>query len=434
VAGVAKTFPEKARARTGAAPTFPVLLTPPVVRRAGTTFHTPTEALTLEIPEAVGHVLAERCDGSRSAGAIAHEVRERFGLDLEDALDELAIAGALANAHDMGPAVWRYLDPEGKERRSSASFAELARDERLQEPPSAPAYVRSVPPSRWRASLARGTTTRDFAPAALSAPTLATLLWSAYGVLPEKAFESGPHRRTVASPEALHPLVLHLVLYRPAGQIGPGAYRVTSRRPYEVELTPVGRPGMPPPPKEQLLLDPRPLRRANGMLAISASFARGAPKLGAHSLVLALLEAGRASQNFHLCAAERGFATFEASPWTAGLRTALRLPHPCEPVVGIVFGGGAQKADVGFEARLLRVEQVPPRVGTFRIRGALARVEMEGGLWTSGRAPTRALAELKGRAEAAERIACERARQRPLVLGRFVDLRDRAVDPRTVLA
>jgi ribosomal protein S12 methylthiotransferase accessory factor len=404
-------------------PEFPVLACAPVLRASNTSFNLPDEVVRIDLPRSQVSALLELCDGRRSVRAIASALRARMGVDVEDIVRALLDAGALVDSNDAGRAMWRYVAHGNVDDVSEGLVAALTQDESLQDPPGRLTHVIGVPASRWRTQLARRRSTRAFTPARLSEADLSILLWSAYGAVPRGS--EPPRRRTVPSGGALYPLVLHLVLFEPAGKVKPGTYRITSRRPYEIELTLEG--GLPP--AGSMIFDPRPAEGANGLVAISGSFARGRPKYGSRSLLLTLVEAGHAAENLHLAALERHLTSLEVVARGDGMHASLRLERDWVPFVAVLFGAEAKQKKT---SSIVRIESLPRRIGTFKLPNVCVVIQDE--LRRSmGMARTRAIAERKARAESAERMAFEQSRRRELVRASFVELGARAVDPRHVV-
>ena len=240
------------------------------------------------------------CDGGSSVAEIAaaHGAAARELIALLEA--EGAVVAAehawrvLHRQSSVGSALGRPIGDAELAEITRGAYAPATAGRRVLEPqPPAGSEVARLAGRR------RSATPADPArPATLA--DLAALLAAAYGVPPG---DGAPRSGTVPSAGALYPLVLHVLLRRPAGAAEPGLWwsdpasgalhRVSEAPEQVLELF------VPEPALETLLAAGGPI------VFVSADLARPSRKYGARGYRYALIEAGAAMQNAYLAATER---------------------------------------------------------------------------------------------------------------------------------
>lgn len=153
---------------------------------------------------------------------------------------------------------------------------------------------RESSPMTVQQAIRRRVSTREYTTEPLSAQDLSTVLFSAYGVLPERG-----RRRTVPSGGGLYPLEVYLAVLR-GGEIPVGVYH------YDVRGHALERlPGTTDPERlRTVVFVPEAGASAAAFLVVTAVFGRSRIKYGERAYRFALMESGHVMENVALeCAA-----------------------------------------------------------------------------------------------------------------------------------
>lgn len=147
---------------------------------------------------------------------------------------------------------------------------------------------------------------RRYAPSALAAQDVSTLLAGAYGLGRVVSIHGGLEARARPAPSAgaLYPLELHVLTQRVVA-LPDGLYRYEA---VDHALESTGRPLDRGALAEVLLAAPL-VENANLLVFLTAAFERSTQKYGARGYRYILLEAGHVAQNICLLAAEAGLAS-----------------------------------------------------------------------------------------------------------------------------
>lgn len=239
---------------------------------------------------------------------------------------------------------------------------------------------------------------------AITAEALSTLLMALYGaVAPQHPQNPARELRAVPSGGALYRLDVHLVLLRDVDAHAPGVYRVVYTSGGGVGLAAVGGD---PAGLVRALLQPGQMRRAAGLVALSADLLPVALKYRNRSQPLAWLEAGAALQNAALAAAQLGLAWRPLAAFDDARLSALLQLTPGRLLITALFG--SRPADAIACERVQPVEFAWLEVldgASFHLASARL-ADRRRGVQAWGRDADPAHAYHKALGEAVERAAC----------------------------
>jgi ribosomal protein S12 methylthiotransferase accessory factor len=296
----------------------------------------PDREVGVEGPTALVRELAGLCDGQHTRD----EVLEAVGADrrqgAERLLDELLDAGAIGERtrayrvfHERTTARAAHFDAPDLER--------LAGADRSPVPPAVPlgAAVRLAPDDSDSLGALldrRRSTTADDDAQAPGFGDLSALLRAAY-----VRREAG--HRPVASGGGWYPLLVHALIRRPVGPLGPGVWWLD---PEAGELRAVT---LKAPDVLTLFARLEPVWTVLGrqwpVCFVSADLDRAAQKSANRSYRNTLMEAGAAMQNVYLAAAERGIGVRAVAGWDDhAVAATLGLGEASWPLLALVLGGG----------------------------------------------------------------------------------------------
>ncbi len=406
---------------------LPLFTASSAIQGQKTVFHTLDQKIVVEAPRKLLQQIAILCDGSRPSGEVAHSLEKEWdGTAVRELIQALHRKNILVDARQIGEETWRVMANPSRfpSRATDADAVQLARkaSERHRRNPSESVY--SVEPSPLGSLLSQRRSTRSFSGELVAFQDVVNMLWSAYGELRPK--EDGRSRRTVPSAGALYPLLVHVTLFQPTGDLQPAIYGVYLGRSESVGFRLVSQDLS---RFARAFLDPLMLEKAHGVVVISGSIRVGSEKYGNRGMLYVPLEAGHAAQNVHLSAIERGVATVEIGGFLdAPLAVSIDLARNFHPLIAVVFGkGGTPAQDPG-----PKIQWAIPLNGRYRPGFTIASTRLsEKRSWSHGRDGSPSLARVKAVSEANEWAACGCV-PKTLVQARFADLNP-AVDPRDVI-
>ncbi len=270
-------------------------------------------------------------------------------------------------------------------------------------------------------------TRRGFGGGTIAAETMASLLWAGYGLSGTTENASPAPGRTVPSAGNLHPLRLHLVNLRPAGEIPVGIFCIEPAG-VDAPVRLVRDPAVMPRAIARCFGSPLLLRGAQAAIVITGHFALGTAKYGPRAMSYVALEAGHAAQNILLMATSLGLAATETGEFEeSAVEHALALAPGNTPLTIIVVGTPAQAAawpPPAWELQWLdHTGPAPATVAVPRVFTARVRYGNDTeAAWGSDRHAGRAA--LKAYMEAEERLCTGHARK--LILGNLREMRERS--------
>lgn len=385
----------------------PVFTTRYDIADAKTVFFAIDDDVVVEAPGALMRALVRLCDGTRSRDEIVAELmREWHHSSVRDLIGGLIGSGILADSRSLSDVNWKVVENPFL-FRPTITEAETRRLElRAQRRNKERGSVYQASPSSFGVLLTQRRSTRTFSTKSVELRHVVNMAWSAYGLLGD-AGNSGV--RTVPSAGQLYPLVIHVVLLRPAGELAAGIYRISTGGNRTVGFDLVSD-------EVDLyvrsLVDPMTLLHAHGAVIVSGSFQTVSQKYGNRSLLYVTLEAGHVAQNVYLAATEVGVATVEVGGfYDVLLAEAIRLPREFHPLTTILFGIEDSVPRPDPLASHVKVDWAAPLAGEYRLPFTLAfaRMEQKTGEddWSSGKSTDPQLARVKALAEAREWAACE---------------------------
>lgn len=239
------------------------------------------------------------CDGRTTVG----ELLAAHGNDSRELLEALFEAGALVDGADS----WKVFHRQGSAgtalgtAASNETIAELQRGRfHPGEPLDKAVQLSPTDGAIQQLTSARRSSTAETPAAIPDFAQLSTLLTAAYSV---GESEFGAKRGGNPSAGALYPLVIHVVIRNPVGNLETGRWWLD---PFAQSLNRVGGAEgvedvfIPEPGCERLL------ERGGPLIFISADIAAPARKYGARGYRYALIESGAAMQSTYLAATELG--------------------------------------------------------------------------------------------------------------------------------
>ena len=316
--------------------------------------------MTVRLPQAEAKITApvkllerlfERADGWRSFDDIAG-INGARDAGLASFMRELLRKGVLVDA-----AGWMaHAARAGQLPRPWGRTAQRNRWERLRH--LAPARLRGCRTVRPAAlslagALAERRSLCTFGERPLQLRVIAALLWAMYGVLPPRAKQRLPVRRTTPSAGAFYALGFHLLLLRPVESLPAGVFRIAYSEDGRIGFRRCSRfpDGLP-----RAFLDPEMLDYAAGVVVVSADASAPALKYGARSFQYLLLEAGHAIQNAALASTELGLAGTAVGGYDDERMAGFCGVRGRPILATFVFGARPTKAQVRAWERRLPVE------------------------------------------------------------------------------
>lgn len=259
--------------------------------------------------------------------------------------------------------------------------------------------------------LQRRETCRAFSGEPIARDALATILYSAYGVLDDRKEwrDATLARRTVPSAGGIYPLDFTWVQLRDTTELPASVYRLTFHHGRRVAFTTLNVDH-----REiyRAIVDPVTIADAHGILILSANLERPRSKYGNRAVLLALIEAGHAAQNISLAATEVGAGVLEMGGFFDTRIKELTGRSDCEPLLAVALGSPlpakeratrSQAAEITFDW----VDHRSPHKLPFHLARARIEAGKKGTDWCWGRSPDPELAMTKAVAETVERLACQ---------------------------
>jgi thiazole/oxazole-forming peptide maturase SagD family component len=391
-------------------------------------FHTTEKVVTIEAPIKLISQIVALSNGTRSSEQIVQALSKEWDGDIvRRLLDALRHQKVLVHAHQFGEELWKIAQnpPPFPNLVSDADAVRLEEQaaQRTLVGESETLYQAKI--SGLSSLLTKRESVRSFSGAPINFQTIINILWAAYG----RQSAKGVHK-TVPSAGALYPLLIHVALFQPTGDLAQGLYKTYLGHAGSVGFHVISNDTD---KLSRTFFNPLRLEKAHGVFVISGSFRITGQKYGNRSLLYVPLEAGHVAQNIHLAAAEQGVATLEMGGFAdVPLGQAIDLPEQYQPLVAVVFGQKAGNDQAEDGDRKIEIQWAIPTNAKYHPRFAIASARISGELgWSHGRDPSPPLAAIKAVAEAREWAACGGIPD-DLVRARFSDL-ETAIDPRHVI-
>jgi ribosomal protein S12 methylthiotransferase accessory factor len=276
------------------------------------TVRLPQSDARIEAPAALLRRVATACDGTRPVLDIVAATRPAaLRAKVQALLHDLLSAGVLVDAALYTVAAQRFAwTPPAIGLRAEKPVWQQVRH-RFGPAAHDGGTLGPAVASPLDALLDRRRSVRTFDDRAVDETSLRSYLWLLGGItaIEPAGAEARPlPRRTVPSAGATHAIRPYVVLQRPVGPWGPGAYEVQYPAARRVQLRPVGPQQPGPAWLPRAVLHPGMLRFAAGMVFLVADPRLGAIKYLARSLQFLFIEAGAALQNAALAAPALGLA------------------------------------------------------------------------------------------------------------------------------
>ena len=408
---------------------IPVLWGSSRVSRNKTIFSALNKEIVVEAPGLVMRQIIDLCDGSRNIAEVIAEASKEWDEEaVIGLLKDLYRERAIVNGKNLIEGFWSTvtnpmlfpvnanaemiasLVAQGVERHRSEIFGEKYRPS-LGDLTSLIAHRKS---------------TRIFSGEKVSFQALIDMLWSAYA---ECKTEDGRSHRTVPSPGALYPLMIHVCLFKQIGNIEPGIYKVCYDQFGSVGFEFVSADNL---KFLRALIDPINIQRgAHGVIVVSGNFSLSNQKYGNRSLLYVTIEAGHVAQNVLLTATQHDVSTLEIGGFTdALLANSIGLAEDYHPLTLIAFGKEG-KESLPNNIPLPEIDWATPLAKNYESGVAFASVRLSPERsWSYGRDPSPEVALKKAMSEAKEWTSCGCVPD--LIHARPGEL-DGAIDPREII-
>lgn len=184
---------------------------------------------------------------------------------------------------------------------------------------------------------------REFGPEPLTDKQIASILYTAYGVLNAKKTDDAQtrQRRTVASGGGVYPLDLVWVHLKDTAGLKRGVYKVNFYTQREIGFQKISS-------AEgdifRAVIEPVDVLHAHGFLIIGADFSLAFQKYHSKTLPLCLLEAGEVVQNVQLAVTELGLASHIIAGYYNALLSEVAHFSDVEPVILMAVGTKKSKS------------------------------------------------------------------------------------------
>lgn len=359
------------------------------------------------MPEKLIRTLVSLCDGTITLGEIMIKLRSDWDEKcLLGLIRELHRRGIVADALELGTTIWDVVkNPSAFPiALSENQVANLVKKAKSRHARNKPKHVFSVKKSSFTSALRQRRSVRNFSSKPISFNSLIEILWSGYG----QHFRSNNEiARTVPSAGALYPLQLSLLLVHQVGELQPGVYNVWLGAANQIGFTLTSSDVY---SVARSFVDPLMVENANGAIVVSGSFAEAAKKYTNRSILFVALEAGHVAQNIHLAALKSKVATVEIGGFIESLLAkSLNLEKGYAPLTTVVFGNKSKDFVQNQNDSKMEFNWIPATADGYDLPFtlAVAKIATKGNVtWSSGKAHTANLAEIKARAEAREWAAC----------------------------
>lgn len=418
---------------------LPIFTSPSVIQKRRTIFHRMDEKVVVEVPGRLIRQLIEICDGTRFFEEIVRLLKSEWDdRSVRNLIKRLCQHNILVDSRYLSNIAWRTVENPSR-FLSSITDDEVGKlieraAERHRGQPSNKAY--QVSPSLFRGLLNHRSSGRFFSGESIELQSIIDMLWSAYGEVQTPKNDgilTTNYRRTVPSAGALYPLMIHVALFKDAGELHPGVYRAWMGLPGMVgfNLVSWNTDGF-----VRSFVDPFVLNESHGVIIVSGSFHATGKKYGNRSMLYVTLEAGHVAQNIHLAASESRVATVEIGGFYEELvAESIGLPTHFHPLTTVVFGHKGKGSHEDSLKQKIEVAWAIPMAGQYRLPFSMAFAKMFSAKndddWSCGRSVSPQLAQTKAVAEAKEWSACGCISDE-LVQARLSDL-ETAIDPRTII-
>ncbi len=414
---------------------FPIFTTPTIISNKKTVFHKINEKVEVEVPGKLIRQLIEICDGTRPLNEVTQLLKDEWDeLSVQGLIEELHQNNVLTNSCNISSSVWKTV--ENPSRFSSLitddEVIKLVRKAKERHKGNFNGRTYQISTSPLKRLLENRRSVRSFSKKPVNLQNVVNMLWSAYGEISDTR-EGAPTscRHTIPSAGALYPLVIHVVLFKGTGEIGPGIYKAWMGLPGTVGFKLVSK------DTDRFIrsfVNPLMFNEAHGTIVISGSFDITSKKYGNRSMLYVTLEAGHATQNVHLVASESKVATVEIGGFIEDLLAeTIKLSKDYRPLTTVIFGNESRSSHVDSKQEV-ELSWVIPTTDSYRLpfTMALAKVSDDTNRnWSGGKSLTPQLAQTKAIAEAKEWAACG-CIPNTLVHARHTDL-DMVIDPSKII-
>lgn len=408
---------------------IPILWAAARISSHQTTFSTLSTEVVVEAPQAVIVELLNACNGVRRLDEVIDTLSQNWDREtIEHLFDELIQKQVLVDGNALVNIFWENVTNPMRfpSHVSDEQVAQLVAQatERHRAEVLDKAYKPSQ--STLSAIVGRRKSVRSFSGEIVDFQSVIDLLWSAYG---ECQRADGSSHRSVPSAGALYPLMVHVALFLPTGELLPGVYRVQFDQAgsvgFKLVSTDMFR-------FARSFLNPAGIQRGtHGVIVISGSFSVSNRKYGNRSILYVPLEAGHSAQNVLLEATRQGVATLEIGGFVDALiRESLDLPDEYHPLTLVAFGKEGVTC-VGEKPSSLQVDWAIPMAHNYSPGFAIASTRLTAKRsWSHGRDPSPEFALKKAISEAKEWASCGCIPE--LTCATYREL-DSAIDPRDVI-